>query len=388
MKHVYMDNAAATKTDPRVVEAMLPYLTETYGNPASLHQWGERAKEDVESARAQVAALIGARPVEIIFTASGSEANNLAVKGISGARVKKGRHIVISAVEHFSVLQAAKRLETAGWEVTVVPVDEHASVDPDDVVSALRDDTVLVSIMHANGEVGTVQPIAEIAKLVRERGAAFHTDAVASAGVIPVDVDELGVDALSLSANALYGPKGAAALYVRKGVRVTPLVDGGIQEGGRRAGTENVAGIIGMGVAAQLAAAGMESGSQKLVILRERLVAGILARIDHSRLNGHPTKRLPGNAHIGIEYIEGESMLIMLDMAGIAAASGSACTSRALKASHVLAAMGVPPEKIHGSLLFSLGRENDEADVDYVIEALPPIVEKLRAMSPLAGEGG
>jgi len=388
MRKVYLDNAAATKTDPRVVEAMVPYLSEIYGNPASLHQWGEAAKEDINEARAKVAALIGARPEEIIFTSSGSESNNLAIKGLAAARAKKGKHIVVSAVEHFSVLQAAKRLATAGWDVTMVPVDENGLVDPSVVIAALRDDTVLVSIMHANGEIGTIQPIAAIAEPVRARGIAFHTDAVASAGTIPVNVDELGVDALSLAANQFYGPKGAAALYVRHGVRVTPLIDGGIQEDGRRAGTENVAGIIGMGKAAELSGAEMGTRAAKIAPLRDRLVAGLLGAMEHTRLNGHPTMRLPGNAHIGIEYIEGESMLIMLDMAGVAAASGSACTSRALKASHVLAACGVPPEKIHGSLLFSFGKENDEADVDYVIEVLPPIVARLRAMSPFAGEPG
>ncbi len=386
MREVYMDNAAATQADPRVVEAMVPYFSERFGNPASLHRRGEEAKAAVEEARAKTAALIGAAPEEIIFTASGSEANNLAIKGLSAARAKKGRHIVVSAIEHFSVLQAAKRLEAGGWEVTLVPVDESGTVNPADVAAALREDTALVSIMHANGEVGTVQPTAEIAGLVKERGIVFHTDAVASAGVIPLDVNELGVDALSLAANQFYGPKGAAGLYVRRGVRAQPIIDGGVQEGGRRAGTENVAGIVGMGVAAELAGAEMEARNRKIAPLRDRLVKGLLGAIDHAKLNGHPVRRLPGNAHIGIEYIEGESMLIMLDMAGVAAASGSACTSRALKASHVLAAMGVPHEKIHGSLLFSLGKDNDEADVDYVIEVLPPIVARLRAMSPLTVE--
>lgn len=383
-----MDNAAATPTDPRVVEAMIPYLSENFGNPSGLHRWGEAAKEDIDEARAKVAALIGAQPAEIIFTSSGSESNNLAVKGLSAARVKKGRHIVVSAIEHFSVLQSAKRLEKSGWEVSYVPVDADGMVDPVDVLGALRDDTVLVSIMHANAEVGTIEPISRISGPVRERGIAFHTDAVATAGTIPVNVDELGVDALSLSANQFYGPKGAAALYLRKGVRVLPLIDGGIQEDGRRAGTENVAGIIGLGKAAELAESEMEARNAKIVPLRDRLISGLLEIIDHSRLNGSPTQRLPGNAHIGIEYIEGESILIMLDMVGVAASSGSACTSRALKASHVLAAMGVVPERIHGSLLFSLGKENDEADVDYVIEALPPIVARLRAMSPFNDKEG
>jgi cysteine desulfurase len=388
MRKVYMDNAAATRPDPRVVEALSPYIADHYGNPASLHGWGEEAKEAVDRARAQVASLIGARPAEIIFTADGSEANNLAIKGIGAARAKKGKHLVVSAIEHFSVLQAAKRLEAAGWELTVLPVDRQGLVDPESVIAALRDDTALVSIMHANGEVGTVQPLAEIAALLKKREIAFHTDAVATAGTIPVNVDDLGVDALSLASNQFYGPKGAAALYLRRGTRIQPLIDGGVQEEGRRAGTENVAGIVGMGAAAELAVAEMTDRAAKLTRLRDRLIGGLLSRIDGCVLNGHSGRRLPGNAHIRIDFIEGESMLIMLNMAGIAAASGSACTSRTLKASHVLKAMGVPHEQIHGSLLFSLGKENDDRDVDYVIETLPPIVARLRAMSPLTVDAG
>ncbi len=381
---VYMDNAAATRPDPRVVEAMTPYIGALYANPSGLHGPGQRVKEAVEEARARVADLIGAAPEEIIFTASGSEANNLAVKGLSAAKAKNGRHIVVSAIEHFSVLQAAKRLADDGWEVTYVPVDENGLVDPGAVEAALREETVLVSVMHANGEVGTIEPIPAISKIVRERGIVLHTDAIATAGTIPVSVDELGVDALSLSANQFHGPAGAGALYVRKRTRLRPLIDGGIQEGGRRAGTENVAAIVGLGKAAELAKEEMVERAATTAELRDRLISGLTGIIDRSTRNGHPTHRLPGNVHIRIEFIEGESMLIMLDIAGISAASGSACTSRALKASHVLAAMGVPQEKIHGSLLFSLTHENTEAEVDYVIETLPPIVERLRAMSPLA----
>ncbi len=380
----YMDNAAGTRPDPRVVEAMTPYIGEYYANASGLHGPGQQVKAALDEARTQVAALIGAQPDEIIFTSSGSEANNLAIKGLSAARVKKGRHIVVSAIEHFSVLQAAKRLENDGWEVTYVPVDEYGSIDPAVVAGALRDDTVLVSMMHANGEVGTVEPIAEIAGLVRERDIVFHTDAIAGTGMVPISVDELGVDALSLAANQFHGPVGAAALYIRKRTRVRPLIDGGIQEGGRRAGTENVAALVGFGEAARLAQLEMGARAEHMVRLRDRLASGLTAAISRSNINGHPEHHLPGNVHIRIEYIEGESMLIMLDMAGIAAASGSACTSRALKASHVLTAMGVPQEKIHGSLLFSLSRDNTESEVDHVIETLPPIVERLRAMSPLA----
>lgn len=386
MSIVYMDNAAGTKPDPSVVKAMTTYLSEEFANPSGPHTPGLRAKEAAEEARAHVAALVGAEPGEIIFTSSGSEANNLAVKGVSAAAGRKGRHIVVSAVEHFSVLQAAKRLETEGWEVTYVPVDEYGTVDPEAVRAALRDDTVLVSVMHANGEVGTIQPLAEIAAVVKAAGIPFHTDAVATAGTIPVDVALLGVDALSLAANQFYGPAGIGALYLRKRTRIKPLIDGGIQEDGRRAGTENMAGIVGIGEAARLAKEEMAARAKYIENLRDRLISGLTESIDHSKLNGHPTNRLPGNVHVGIEYIEGESMLLMLDMVEIAAASGSACTSRALKASHVLAAMGVPQEKIHGSLLFSLSKNNTDADVDRVIEALPPIVAKLRALSPLAYE--
>ena len=380
----YMDNAAATRPDPRVVEAMTPYIGEFYANPSGLYGPGQRVKEAVEEARARVADLIGATPKEIIFTAGGSEANNLAVKGLSAAQAKKGRHIVVSAIEHFSVLQAAKRLADDGWGVTYVPVDEDGRVDPAAVEAALREDTVLVSIMHANSEVGTIEPISAISEIVRERSIVFHTDAVATTGTIPVSVDDLGIDALSLSGNQFHGPAGAGALYVRKRTRLRPLIDGGIQEGGRRAGTENVAAIVGLGKAAELAKAEMAERAATMTRLRDRLISGLTGTIERSKLNGHPTDRLPGNVHIRIEYIEGESMLIMLDMAGISAASGSACTSRALKASHVLTAMGVPKEKIHGSLLFSLSHENTATEVDYVIETLPPIVERLRAMSPLA----
>lgn len=384
VRQVYLDNTAATPLDPRVLEAMLPYFQEKFGNPTSLHTRGEQAKAAIETARAQTADLIGAEPREIIFTGSGSEANNLAIKGLIAPLLKKGNHVIVSAIEHFSVLHAVKALEKEGAaEVTYLPVDKYGLVSPEDLRTAVRPETVLISIMLANNEVGTIEPIEELAPIAKEQGVVFHTDAVAAAGVIPVDVKTLGVDALSLAASSFYGPKGAAALYVRHGVRLKPLIDGGIQEQGRRAGTENVPAIVGLGAAAQLAKEEMAERGAHLIPLRERLISGLKRRIDHVVLNGHPTKRLPGNVHVGIEFIEGESMLIFLNMQGIAAASGSACTSRALKASHVLRAMGVPHEKVHGSLLFSLGRDTSEADIDYVIEVLPPIVERLRMMSPL-----
>lgn len=383
MKRAYLDNVATTPILPQVLEAMLPYLRDAYGNPQSIHEWGDEAREALDDARSKVAALIGAQPEEIIFTGSGTEANNLAIKGLTRARQSQGKHAVISAIEHFSVLHAAKTLEKWGFEVTQVPVDKHGMVDPEEVGKSIRKDTALVSIMHASSEVGTIQPIAELAKVVKKTGALFHTDAVATAGAIPVDVRELGVDALSLASNQFYGPKGAGALWLKKGVRIIPLLDGGVQEGGRRAGTENVPAIVGMGKAAELAREEMASRMAHLSALRVRLIEGLLSRIEHAILTGHPTQRLPANASFCIEFIEGEAMLMLLSHQGIAASSGSACTSKALKASHVLTAMGLPPEIAQGSLLFTLGLENTEENIDYVLEQLPPIVDRLRQMSPL-----
>jgi len=383
MRKVYLDNVATTPILPEVLEAMLPYLKDAYGNPQSLHGWGDEAREAIEDARSRVADLIGAQTEEIIFTSSGTESNNFAIKGLALAQQSKGKHIVVSAIEHFSVLHSARTLEKWGFEMTRVPVDRYGMVDPDDVSRSLRKDTVLVSIMHGNSEVGTIQPIREIAELATKAGAIFHTDAVATAGTIPVDVRELKLDALSLAGNQFYGPKGVGALWLKKGMRIIPFLDGGAQEEGRRAGTENVPAIVGLGKAAELAKAEMESRMDHLSVLRNRLIAGLPSRIEHVLLTGHPSQRLPGNASFCVEFIEGEAMLMLLNHQGIAASSGSACTSRALKASHVLTAMGIPPEVAQGSLLFSFGLENTEEDVDYVIEALPPIVDRLRQMSPL-----
>ena len=383
MRKVYLDNAATTPILPKVLEAMLPYFKDAYGNPQSLHNWGDEAREAIEDARGRVADLIGAQTEEIIFTSSGTESNNFAIKGLAMAQQSKGKHIVVSAIEHFSVLHSARTLEKWGFELTLIPVDRYGLVDPDEVARSLRKDTVLVSIMHANGEVGTIQPIKEIAELVKEAGAIFHTDAVAAAGNIPLDVRELRVDALSLAGNQFYGPKGVGALWLKKGTRIIPFLDGGVQEGGRRSGTENVPAIVGLGKTAELAKAEMESRMNRLSALRDRLIAGLLSRIEHVILTGHPTQRLPGNASFCIEFIEGEAMLLLLSSKGVAASSGSACTSRALKASHVLTAMRIPPEIAQGSLLFSFGLENTEEDVDYVLEVLPPIVDRLRQMSPL-----
>lgn len=388
MREVYFDHAATTPLLPKVVEAMLPYLKEHWGNPLSLHRFGDRPREAMEKARAQVADLIGAQPREIYFTASGSEANNMAIKGAALMSQKKGKHIVVSAIEHHSVLNSAKTLEKLGFEVTVVPVDEHGLVNPDDIAAAIREDTTLVSVMHANNEIGTIEPIVEIAQALKERSTTrhlpyIHTDAVAAAGILPVDVKELGVDLLSLAGNQFYGPQGAGALFIRKGVRVMPLIDGGIQEGGRRAGTENVAAIVGLGAAAELAKAEREDWARHLIPLRDRLIERLTTEIDHVYLTGHPTLRLPGHVSICVEFIEGESMLLFLNTQGVAVSSGSTCTSRALKASHVLTAIGMPAALAQGSLVFTIGKDNTMEDVDYVMDVLPPIVQRLRQMSPL-----
>jgi len=361
----------------------MPYLGEVFGNPSSLHDWGDSVREAMETARAQVAQLIGAGDEEIIFTGSGTESNNFAIKGLALAKQNNGKHVVISAIEHFSVLHSARTLEKWGFEVSLVPVDKYGVVNPDDVRKSLRKDTVLVSIMYANGEVGTIEPIPEIARITRENNVIFHTDAVAAAGTIPVNVKELGIDALSLAGNQFYGPKGVGALWLRKGVRIIPLLDGGVQEGGRRAGTENIPAIVGLGKAAELAAAYMPARIKHLTPLRDRLLTELPGKIEHIVVTGHTLNRLPGHVSFCIEFIEGESMLMLLNNRGVAVSSGSACTSRALKASHVLIAMGITHELAQGSLLFSFGMDNTLEDVDYVLEALPPIVDKLRQMSPL-----
>jgi cysteine desulfurase len=378
-----MDNAAATPLLPEVREAMMPYLGDTFGNPSSLHDWGDGAREAMASAREQVARLIGANADEIIFTGSGTESNNFAVKGLALAQQTKGKHLVVSAIEHFSVLHSARTLEKLGFEVSEVPVDKHGVVDPGDVMRQIRKDTILVSIMHANGEVGTIEPIPEIARVTRERKIPFHTDAVATVGTIPVNVAELGVDVLSLAANQFYGPKGVGALWIKKGVRIMPLLDGGIQEEGRRAGTENVSAIVGLGKAAELAKTHVPDRVKRLTPLRDHLLKELAKAIERVVVTGHPQHRLPGHASFCVEFIEGEAMLMLLNGKGIAVSSGSACTSRALKASHVLIAMGLSHEIAQGSILFTLGTDNTKEDVDYVLETMPPIVDRLRQMSPL-----
>lgn len=383
MRKVYLDHASGTPIHPQVREEMLPYLKEIFGNPSSLHQFGQESASAIEKARQRVAGLIGAEPEEIIFTGNGSEANNFALKGIALAHQKRGKHLIVSSIEHFSVLHSAKTLEKWGFKVTYLPVDQYGLVDPLKVARAMTEETILVSIMHANNEIGTIEPIKEISRVVKERKVYFHTDAVATTGIIPLDVGELGVDCLSLSADQFYGPKGVGALFLRKGTRIMPYLEGGIQEDGRRAGTENVPGIVGLGKAAELAKKEMEKRRRHLLFLRKKMINELPRRIEHLRINGHPELRLPNNVHVCIEFIEGESMLMLLDSQGIATSSGSACTSRALKVSHVLTAIGVPAAVAQGSLLFSLGTDNSEEDIDYLLETLPPIVQRLREMSPL-----
>ena len=383
MRNVYLDHAATTPVHPKVLEAMLPYFTVKFGNPSNLHDIGREAKNAVDEARAKTGTLIGARADEIFFTASGAESNNFAIKGLAQANSQKGKHIIVSQIEHFSVLHPVKTLEKSGFTVTYLPTDKQGFVSPDDVAKAITKETILVSIMHANNEIGTIEPIEEIGRITKEKGVLFHTDAVATTGWIPVEVKALGVDALSFSGHQFYGPKGAAGLFVRKGVRIKPQIEGGIQEDGRRAGTENVPAIVGLGKAAEIASAEITHRMSTLTLLRDRLQKGLVEKIDHLVINGHPTKRLPHNLNISLWYVEGESMLLFLNMKGISVSSGSACTSRSLKTSHVLTCIGTDAAVANGTLLLSLGMGNTAEDIDYVIEALPPIVQRLREMSPL-----
>jgi len=383
MKKAYFDHIAATPLHPEALTAMLPFLGEVYGNPQSLHTAGQQALAAVDAAREEVAGLIGADSEEIHFTSSGSEANNFAVKGLAQAYQAKGKHIVVSAIEHQSVLNPVKTLEKLGFSSTAVPVDRTGLVDPSEVEKALKTDTILVSVMTANSEVGTVEPVAEIARICRSRGVLFHTDAVAAAGSLPLNVRDLGVDALSLAGDQFYGPKGSGALYVKRGTRILPLIEGGIQENGRRAGTENVPAIVGLGKAAAIARAEMAERAARLGPLRDFLIEELPRLVDHVVLTGHPTARLPHHASFCVEFVEGEAMLLMLDMQGISASSGSACTSKALKASHVLLAMGLDHALAQGSLVFSLIDGTGRGDVDHLLASFPPVVDRLRKMSPL-----
>jgi cysteine desulfurase len=381
MMRVYVDHAATTPTDPRVIEAMRPYFGEVFGNPSSVHEFGQKAREAVDLARDRVASTIGAKASEIVFTSGATEADNFAILGAAWANETRGRHIVTSAIEHHAVLEPCRFLETRGFEVTYVAVDPLGRVDPADVAAALRDETILVSIMHANNEIGTLEPIAEIGRIVRGRGILMHTDATQSVGILPVRVDELSVDLLSMSAHKRYGPKGIGALYVRKGANVARIQHGGSHERNRRGGTENVPAIVGFGVALQLAEKEMEEEAARLRTWRDRLFATLEA-LAGAHPNGHRQDRLPGNVNLSFEEIDSESILMGLDFQGIAASSGSACTSGSLEPSHVLTAIGLPPELAAGTVRFSLGRTNTEADVAYLQEVVPSVISSLRAASP------
>jgi cysteine desulfurase len=382
MKRIYLDYAATTPTHPEVVKAMLPYFTDAFGNPSSIHSLGQETKAAIEEARDKVARLIGARSEEIVFTSGGTEADNFAVKGVAYANRQRGNHIITTSIEHHAVLEPCKFLEGQGFEVTYLPIDKYGLVDPEDVRKAITDKTILISVMHANNEIGTIEPIPEIAKIAQRQEIYFHTDAVQTIGHIPVNVDELGVDLLSISAHKIYGPKGIGALYIRKGTRIVPFMHGGEQERGRRASTENVPAIVGFGKAVEIAEKEMKDEMKCLTSLRDELIRGLFERIEGIYLNGHPSLRLPNNVNMSVEFVEGESMAISLDLDGIAASTGSACASNAVEASHVLLALGLPPWLCHGSLRLSLGRETTREDVDRVLEVLPRIVSRLRAMSP------
>jgi len=381
-----MDHAATTPTDIKVVKEMELYFTQKYGNPNSIHSFGQEARDAVRESRKKIAHLIGADPSEIIFTSGGTESDNHAIKGIAWANQKKGNHIITSKIEHHAVLHSCHFLEKYDFNVTYLPVDKYGLINPDDVKRAITDKTILVTILHANNEIGTIEPIKEIGRIVKGAGIYFHTDSVQTVGHIPIDVNDLGVDMLSMSGHKLYGPNGVGVLYLRKGTKIDSLMDGGGQEKNRRAGTENVAGFVGIGKAAELAEKRLAQGEDdKIIKLRDKLIKEIMNKVVNVRLNGHPTNRLPGNVNFCFEFIEGESMLLNLDMEGVAASSGSACTSGSLEPSHVLLAIGLPPEIAHGSLRLTLGKDNTEEEVDYVIDILPQIIEKLRALSPFKG---
>lgn len=380
---IYMDHAATTPTDAEVVQAMLPWFTDQFGNPATLYTIGGIAARALEEARASVAKNLGAQPEEIYFTSGGTESNNWAIKGTAEAQHRKGKHLISSTIEHHAVLEPLEYLQKQGYEVTLVPVDSTGLVDPQAVQQAIRPDTVLISIMHGNNEVGTIEPIAEIGSIAKEAGVLFHTDAVQSVGKLPIDVDELNVDMLSLSAHKFYGPKGIGALYIRKRVRVTPLMHGGDQERKRRAGTHNMPGIVGLAKALELAVERMPEEAPRELAMRDRLWKGLVERIPDIALNGHPEKCLPNTLNFRVEGIEGEAMILCLDMNRVNVSSGSACTTGSLDPSHVLLGMGIPAEMAHGSQRISLGRDNTELDIDYYLDVFPNIVTRLREMSPV-----
>ena len=386
MKRIYMDNAATTRVTPPVLEAMMPYLSDVYGNPSSIHWFGREARKALEAARRQVAAALNADPAEIYFTGCGTESDNWAVRGSAYALRSKGNHIITSSIEHHAILHTCQQLEKEGFRVTYLPVDEEGIVRTEDVEKAITPETTLITIMTANNEIGSIQPIAEIGAIAKARGIRFHTDAVQAIGAIPIDVKALNVDLLSLSGHKFHAPKGVGALYVRSGVRLQRFMQGGAQERTQRAGTENLASIVGMGRAIELATADIPAKAERMSRLRDKLIDGVIADIPASRVNGSRTRRLPGNCNVSIQYIEGESLLLSLDIKGIAASSGSACTSGSLDPSHVLLAIGLPHEIAHGSLRFSLSEETTEEEVDTVLSVLKEIVQRLRNMSPLTPE--
>lgn len=386
MNGAYLDNASATPVREEVLEAMLPYFRDQFANPSNVYDISSKVKQVVEEQRAKVASLINAKPDEIVFTSSGAEANNMAIKGVAFARQKKGKHIIVSSIEHHSVLNSARFLERLDFEATFLPVDEYGLIDPARLSKAIRPETILVSIMHANNEIGTLEPISEFAAICKENTVTFHTDAVASVGNIRVDVNELGVDLLSLSGPAFGAPKGTGALYVNKKVRLMPLIQGGIQESGRRAGTENVPGIVGLGKAAELVSRELPELENHCRKLRDRLVDGILDRVEKVTYTGHPQKRLYGHASFCFEAIEGEALIFMLAQAGIYTNTGSACASKALKTSPVLGAIGIRADLAQGSTVFTINGNTTEEEIDYVLEKLPPVVDRLRAMSPVWGK--
>ena len=383
MKRIYLDYAATTPVHPEVVKAMLPYFSDAFGNPSSLYSYGLEARQAIEAARNKVAESIGAKNEEIVFTGGGSEADNSAIKGVADANRRKGNHIITSVIEHHAVLVTCKFLEKRGFKVTYLPVDKYGLVDPESVSKAITDKTILISIMHANNEIGTIQPIGEIGKIARKAKIYFHTDAVQTVGHIPVNVNELKVDMLSFSAHKLYGPKGVGVLYIRKGTKVTSLIHGGEQEQGRRAGTENVPGIVGLGKAIELAGLDIANETARLITLRNVLIKGILEKIEHSHLNGHPAQRLPNNVNVSVDFIEGESTCLNLDLEGICISTGSACSSSDAEPSHVLLAIGLSHEQARSSLRFTMGRLTTAEDIERVLEVLPRTVARLRAISPL-----
>lgn len=386
MKRIYFDHAATTPTDKTIANAMLEYMTTKFGNPSSVHSFGREVRKEVSEARENIAALINANANEIFFTSGGSESDNFALKGIAFANKNKGNHIITTQIEHHAILHTCQWLEKQGFDVTYLPVDEDGMISLDELKAAITDKTILISIMFANNEVGTIEPIKEIGAIAKEHGVYFHTDAVQAVANVEIDVQDMNIDLLSLSGHKFYGPKGIGAIYIRRGVKIQPVQLGGAQERNMRAGTENVPAIVGLGMAAQFAKRDFVEKNAHLIALRDKLIKGIQEQIPDIKLNGHPTKRLPGNVNFSFRYIEGESLLLSLDMKGIAASSGSACTSGSLDPSHVLLAMGLIHEIAHGSLRISLGRDNTEEDIDYTLEVLPQIIARLRSMSPLCAE--